>query len=113
MCIIHTAHPLSRTTSIISESLNPETSFTMSAPDLIASTATFGLRVSIEISPSGLILFSSLITGITLLNSSSTSTGSAPGLVDSPPMSSHIAPESQISNPLLTASFSSNLLLPP
>ena len=79
-------------TLIIFSSLSAEISLIISAPSFKESSATFDLRVSTDIPISGNFSLNSLITGITLDISSSSSTGSAPGLVDSPPTSNQSAP---------------------
>jgi len=68
------------------------TSFTICAPALRAASATWGFMVSIDIRTSGQRAAISLITGNTLVISSSSGTGSAPGRVDSPPTSRISAP---------------------
>ena len=79
-------------------SRKPETSLTMSAPAVNAASATAARRVSIEIKPVWPVFRMASITGMTRANSSSTETGSAPGRVDSPPMSTHVAPASHMAS---------------
>ena len=81
-------------------SRSPETSLIISAPASMAARATSARRVSIEINPDGLASLSPRITGTTRSISSSGKTGSAPGRVDSPPMSSHFAPFSHMAKPV-------------
>ena len=69
-----------------------ETSLRRSAPASKAARATAALRVSIEIGSAKPSARSAAITGTTRAASSSTGTGSAPGRVDSPPMSRMSAP---------------------
>ena len=102
MCIRQHSAPLSATSPAIAGSaLNALTSFTKLAPAPSAASATGALDVSIEIcgrvgfdssTPVCATAASLSITGITLRNSSATETGSAPGRVDSPPMSKMSAP---------------------
>ena len=68
-------------------------SLTSSAPAFIASLMTTAELVSTEIQTSKLFRIAS-ISGITRANSSSTDTSTAPGRVDSPPISIIRAPSS-------------------
>ena len=70
----------------------PLTSFIISAPASTACLATDAFVVSIEINIVGLSVRIFSITGITLFNSSDSETCSAPGRVDSPPISIISAP---------------------
>ena len=83
-------------TSAIFGSDKELTSFTISAPKSRAAFATAARLVSIEIPTLGNAVLTALITGKTRFISSSMPTGSAPGLVDSPPISSQSAPSSTI-----------------
>ena len=113
MCIKIIAALYCLTTSNILESkVNELISFTILAPFCNASLATFDFDVSIEINDSGFNLMISSITGITLLISSSSLIGSAPGLVDSPPTSRISAPLSNNLIPCSTA-FSFLKYFPP
>ena len=95
----------------ICESANPPlTSLIIDAPALIAASAVLARIVSILIVTP--YLANSAITGIVLFNSSSSLTRSAPGRVDSPPMSMMSTPSAIISKPRLTA-VSNSLCLPP
>ncbi len=96
MCIIITGQPASAAIfAIIGSNLRPLISLIIEAPAFNASFATFALYVSIEINIS-ILSESFFITGITLSNSTSKGTGSAPGLEDSPPISIMSAPSSAI-----------------
>ena len=64
-----------------------------------------------EIKPIGRAWRKALMIGTTREISSPTATGSAPGRVDSPPMSSHVAQASHIARPILTASSTVDVLL--
>ncbi len=90
MCMMMKAAPRSASSGHIASSPRPPvTSFTIFAPASKAAAATSAFEVSIEskVSPA-----SSSIIGITRRFSSATSTGSAPGRVDSPPTSMMLAP---------------------
>src|SRR5438067_528880 len=78
------------------------TSLMIDAPASSAALATSDLDVSIETEMS-ILARSSSITGSTRFNSSFADTGSAPGRVDSPPMSIMSAPSDAISIPPATA----------
>ena len=103
MCMQITPAPVSRQTSTIAGSnRNPEMSFTISAPAATAWRATSALVVSMEIGTSILEARRSM-TGMTRRSSSCNGTGSAPGRVDSPPMSSAAAPSAISCNACSTA----------
>jgi len=92
MCMTTTPQPLSAHTSANSGSCrNPLTSFTMSAPAHNAARATAAFDVSMDMSPSHSPR-NAATTGCVRAISCSTATGSAPGRVDSPPMSISSAP---------------------
>ena len=105
MCIRQHSASLSATTLAISESpRNALTSFTRLAPAASAACATVAFDVSIEIcARTGLAATTPSITGITRRSSSVSDTGSAPGRVDSPPMSRISAPSPTRSSPCFTA----------
>ena len=95
----------------ISESAKPPlTSLMIDAPALIAASAVLARIVSILILTP--CLASSVITGIVLAISSASLTRSAPGRVDSPPISMMSTPSAIISKPRETAA-SRSLCLPP
>ena len=97
ICIKTTGQSYFFKISIILLSNNsPLISFIRSAPALHALSATDDLVVSIEITVSVFFLNLS-ITDKTLVNSSSSDTGSENGLVDSPPISIMSAPLAIIS----------------
>ena len=142
MCIRMAPHFSSATVRAICRSQrSPLTSLTISAPASAAPRATRDLYVSMEITASGLTVFSSVITGNTRCSSSSALTavrgvrgpsglcfssffsGSrfsaedaaatlAPGRVDSPPTSMMSAPSSSSRSPCVTA-FSGSRYKPP
>ena len=98
------------TLAIFSSASPPLTSLIYVAPTLIACLATSARIVStLTTAPS---FTNSLMTGITLFNSSSSLTLSAPGLVDSPPTSIMSAPSTTKRRPPNTAS-SLDKCLPP
>lgn len=101
-CIITAATPVWAHSSIIPGALSAFTSLTMEAPMEMHLSATSGFIVSTD---TGMLSEGtrSLRTGTSLDSSSSADTGSAPGLVDSPPMSMMDAPASAISMPWRTA----------
>jgi len=87
MCITTTGTSYSAAMpAILSSDFKPLMSFIIEAPASNASRATSDLYVSMDI---GICtsFASSFMTGITLFNSSSSERGSAPGRVDSPPIS--------------------------
>ena len=79
-------------------------SFTIEAPASIAARATTALRVSTETGMSGSSWSIRWITGTTPSDSSSAETGSDPGRLDSPPMSTMSAPSDTIWMACFTAS---------
>ena len=87
---------------IFSSAKPPLTSLTYSTPNLIASLAILDLVVSIERATS--FFTNSLITGITRFLSSSSVIRSAPGFVDSPPISIMSTPSAIISSARFKAS---------
>ena len=96
MCITTTPQLWAAQTPAISGSASsPLTSLTMSAPATSAASATAALHVSMEISPSHSAR-NAAITGTVRAVSSAAATGSAPGRVDSPPMSISSAPSAII-----------------
>ena len=122
------ATPFSAMSGIIAASPRPPvTSFTIEAPASMAARATSAFDVSIEmtiwverspgrsVAKRGWALLSPVnlsITGITRPISSSAPIGSAPGRVDSPPMSMMSAPSATSSSPCSTA-FSGVKYSPP
>lgn len=90
ICIRQAATPPAATASSAPGARNALTSLIMAAPALIASRITSGFDVSTETDM--FLLTSDCTIGIIRLNSSSMLTGSLPGRVDSPPMSSQSAP---------------------
>src|SRR6266566_2281053 len=106
MCIATTPARLFATRRTIDGSLMPETSFTIDAPASMAFEATAGFIVSIE-RGTGTFAARPRITGPTRRHSSSADTGSEPGLVDSPPMSTRSAPMSTRSRPWRRAASAS------
>ncbi len=95
MCITTADAPLTVTTVRIAGSESPLTSLTRSAPAAMARRATSGLRVSME-TGTGDEDANAFRTGPTRRHSSSQGTVSAPGRVDSPPMSMIAAPSETI-----------------
>ena len=94
MCMRHTAQFDSRTASKAPAACKAWTSLMQSAPIASAARMTSGRRVSTEIgTPSGTKASS---TGLSRRNSRAGSTGSAPGRVDSAPMSMRSAPSAII-----------------
>ena len=87
-------------------------SFTIDAPNSIAWIATFARKVSTEIMASGNNFVISLITGITLFNSSCSLIISAPGREEYPPISIILQPSLIIVSALCIA-FSVELNFPP
>src|ERR1035437_9995200 len=93
MCIRQHSAPLSATTPAISRSARSAlTSLTRLAPAASAARATAALDVSIEICAGVPSSTRPATTGTTRRSSSPSVTGSAPGRVDSPPMSRISAP---------------------
>ena len=88
----------------------PLTSLIIDAPAFIAALAVLARIVSILIFTP--CFANSVITGIVLAISSASLTRSAPGLVDSPPISMMSTSSAIISNPRATAA-SKSLCLPP
>src|SRR5207247_8756699 len=86
--------------------LYPEQSFTVNAPAYMPIYATAGVIVSIE-RGTGTFAARPRITGPTRRHSSSAGTGSEPGLVDSPPMSTRSDPMSTRSRPWRRAASAS------
>ena len=113
MCIRQHSAPLSATTPAIAGSArNALTSFTRLAPARRAAAATSAFDVSIEICARADIgiarrTASPSITGTTRRSSSPAETGSAPGRVDSPPMSRISAPSPTSSSPCAIAASAS------
>ena len=104
MCIRQHSAPLSAITPAISGSARSAlTSFTRLAPTASAAAATFAFDVSIEICAVVPADASASITGTTRCSSSCSETGSAPGRVDSPPMSRISAPSPASSRPCAIA----------
>src|SRR5437899_201428 len=112
MCIATTPARLFATRRTIDGSLSPETSFTIDAPASMAFEATAGFMVSME-RGTGTFPARPRITGPTRRHSSSADTGSEPGLVDSPPMSTRSAPMSTKSRPWRRAASGSKERPPP
>src|SRR3954454_2153169 len=103
MCMRHTSHPASAQTPASSGSERSAlTSLTSVAPAPSAARATLAFIVSIE--SCAPVSRSRSRTGTTRRRSSSASTGSAPGRVDSPPTSRIAAPSAASSRPCATAS---------
>jgi hypothetical protein len=97
--------------SISSSPRPPVTSFTIEAPARMAARATLPFEVSIEIGTS-IFARNFSITGITRRSSSSAAIASAPGRVDSPPMSMMSAPSAAILRPCSIALFGSKKFPP-
>ena len=94
-CIRQTGAPRSAARARLPGSWrSAETSLKRSAPASRAAAATAALRVSIEIGSAKPSARSAAITGAVRAISSASGTGSAPGRVDSPPMSRMSAPAS-------------------
>src|SRR4051794_14364674 len=103
MCMRHTSHPASAQTPASSGSERSAlTSLTSVAPAPSAARATLAFIVSIE--SCAPVSRRRSMTGTTRRRSSSASTGSAPGRVDSPPTSRIAAPSAASSRPCATAS---------
>src|SRR4051812_48273058 len=103
MCIATYPAPAAATTASMSGSAVPaDTSFTIVAPARNAASATAAFVVSTLIGTSTRSA-TAVITGSTRAFSVSASTGSAPGRVDSPPMSSTAAPAAASSHAWATA----------
>ena len=98
MCMRTTPAPVEDATPAISGSpCSAVTSLMISAPASIAARATSAFEVSMDIKIR-LVARMQRITGTTRLNSSSSGTLSAPGRVDSPPMSRISTPSDPILN---------------
>ena len=111
VCISTSPAPARATTSPRMGSYpKPLMSFTIEAPAASASPATAALYVSMEMGAANRPL-SRAMTGSTLASSSASATGSAPGLVDSPPMSMMSAPSASIRSARSAAR--SGLVTPP
>ena len=110
MCIRQTAGAAcaSATTCMAPAQVSALTSFTRPAPAARAADMTSGVLVSIDSRTSNSARKISR-TGIVLSSSSSTGTGLAPGLVDSPPTSSIRAPSRTICAALNSTLSRSNL----
>src|SRR4051794_2756337 len=106
MCIKTQPAPRSATSPAMSgDPLKAVTSLTIDAPAASAARATPALAVSIETQAPDPANGST--TGRTRRSSSASSTGSAPGRVDSPPTSTTSAPLSLSRNPCFTAASAS------
>ena len=91
--MITTAAPCSATVPVIAGSkVRPETSLIISAPSLSIASATRELEVSIDTGMDGAISLQSSNAGLILSSWVPGLTPSAPGRVDSPPMSMMSAP---------------------
>ncbi len=85
MCIRHTAASLPASASSAPGACSARTSLIIAAPAASAARITAGFIVSTETTIPAAA--SSFVSGTTRAISSSSSTGAAPGRVDSPPMS--------------------------
>src|ERR1700734_1930360 len=102
LCMMTTAEPVSATASAMPGSrCRPQTSLITQAPSRAALRATAALLVSMEIGASRSARASS--AGTTRLSSSSSGTGTCPGLVDSPPTSTMAAPSATMARARATA----------